>query len=159
EHQHPPDRDHRRLRAPPRADHPGVRRPAREGLPGPHRPRSRRPVARAPQPRDAHRPLRLPHRRLVPLPARQRRQRVRVPRLLPRGATLGAHRPDVHLRGHAGQRVPGAPRPRGSRRRPHPADGHVPGRLLRGPRCLCRQRHGARGPGGLRAPRRAARRL
>ena len=38
-------------------------------------------------------------------------------------------------------------------------DGHLAGRLLRGPRRLRRQRHGGRRPRGLRAPRRAARRL
>jgi len=45
-------------------DHPGLRCPAREGLPGPHRPRARGPMARATPPRDADRPLRLPHRRV-----------------------------------------------------------------------------------------------
>jgi DNA-binding transcriptional ArsR family regulator len=39
------------------------------------------------------------YRRVVPVRARQRGQRVRLLRLLPRGAPFGADRPDVHLRG------------------------------------------------------------
>ena len=67
------------------------------GSPASSTPRRRRSSARTPIPtlvvqwlgprrhEMTHRPLRLSHRRLVPIPASQRRQRVRIPRLLPRG--------------------------------------------------------------------------
>jgi uncharacterized protein YndB with AHSA1/START domain len=58
-----------------------------------------------------------------------------------------------------GMRRPGEVAPRGPRQRPHPADGDVPGRLLRRPRRVRGQRHGDRRGGGLRAPGRGARPL
>ena len=149
--------DRRRPRRAARADRPRVRRPAREGLPRPHRPRPRRPVARPAGPDDDDRPLRLPHRRLLPLHPLAGRRRVRLPRQLPRGAAERADRADLHLRGLPRPGRPGEAGARGPRRRPHPADRDLAGRLLRRPRRLRRQRHGDRRRRGLRAPRRGPR--
>ena len=91
------------------------------------------------------------------LRGRPGRERVRLPRLLPRGPA-GPDRADLHVGGRSGRRRAGDPPLRGPRRRPHPAARPVALRLLRGPRRLAPQRDGGRRRPGLRLAGRPARR-
>ncbi|CAA9376920.1 MAG: Ligand-binding SRPBCC domain protein family, partial [uncultured Propionibacteriaceae bacterium] len=133
--------------------HPRFRGDARAAVPGPHRTGTVRPVGRTQRHRHPHRALGGADRRQLEVRRGARRRGVRLPRVLPRGAPRQA-RPDVHLRGRAGQRGTGNDVVRGARGRPDPAARPVPGRQLRRPGRLAEQRDGDRDQRGLRQARR-----
>ncbi len=80
-------------------------------------------------------------------------ERVRLPRVLPRGAA-GPHRADLHLRRRSGRRRAGDPVVRGPGRRAHPAARASLCESFEARDAWLRERHGGRRQRGLRQARR-----